>query len=796
MARILGSGLSRIKEGFSSMDERTLMLLEFDKILAMLSSHARTALGKELALSLKPLMDVEAVKKKLGETTLVRRWLERYGSPPLSAIRDVRTKLSSARSGAALEPGELLAIAGTLLAAFEVKVELESKSELPEVLANLSMRIHDMKWLITRIRKCIDEKGDVTDDASPRLRQVRARIRSLRESILSKLHTMISDPQIRAALQEPIVTIRSGRYCIPVKSSSRHAVKGVVHDKSSSELTLFVEPEEVVWLGNELRESQLDEEREVQRVLRSLTDDVVNSMGDIEDTLRAIAEIDLLFALAELSLTMKCVEPDVHSDGATVLIGARHPLLGDSAIPIDVHVGGDFDVLVITGPNMGGKTVTLKTIGLLTLMAQSGMHIPAKEGSRIRIFEKVFADIGEEQSIERSLSTFSSHILNIVAMIGQADSKSLILLDELGAGTDPDEGAALAKAILKKLQQSGATVVCTTHLGELKAFAHAQPRFMNASMQFDLQTLKPTYKVLMGIPGASYAFIIASRLGMPMDVIKEAEQMRASSMADLERALRKVEEERQRLSEELALVKRQRQELQELMKCYEEELHRLEGERNRILKEAREQALSIVERSENEVEAILKEMRKQVRESVVTERLRKRLVELKGELAPTAGDATKAAHMPKVGELVFMPKTRAHGVVVDVKGDAGRVLVDVDGVRMWIPLDEVQVGRSEVEGGQPIAAAAMMVRKMLSVPKELNIIGKTVEEALPLVDKFLDDAFLAGHEVVRIVHGKGSGRLRQAVHDLLKAHVHVESFEPAPPNEGGMGATIVKLKVV
>ncbi|MFA4029140.1 MAG: hypothetical protein GDYSWBUE_001814 [Candidatus Fervidibacterota bacterium] len=778
------------------MDEKVLSLLEFDKVVGMVCSHARTNFGRELIASLKPSTCFDEVKRRLGETTSVRRWLERNGIPPIGAVRDIRSELERASSGALLEPEELLAIAASLSAALDVKVELERHGELPEPLATLSGEISDLRWLIQRVRSCIDERGNVVDGASQRLRHVRERIRSLREAILGRLHALLAEPRMQHVIQEPIVTLRGGRYCIPIKSSHRHAIRGVVHDKSSSGLTLFIEPESIVELGNELRESQLDEEREVQRILRSLTDDVVASLHEIRRTMQAIAHIDMLFALAEFSRETKCVEPEVYPNGTTVLLGARHPLLGDAAVPIDVHVGGDFNVLVITGPNMGGKTVTLKTVGLLTLMAQSGMHIPAREGSRIRVFEKVFADIGEEQSIELSLSSFSSHVLNIVNMIKQADERTLLLIDELGAGTDPEEGAALAKAILMRLCETGAVVVCTTHLGEVKAFAQAHPKFMNASMQFDLQTLQPTYRLVMGSPGSSYALIIARRLGMPTDVVEEAERYRESKFAEWERALREVEIQRGKLEAELAALEGERKSLRSLIERYESELAKLNEERERVLRQAQEEALHIIKRASDEIEAILKEMRRQAKEGVVTEKLRRRLAELKREFTPKTHGRAKAVHLPNVGERVFVPKIRVYGTVIDVRESAEQVLIEADGMRFWVPMSEVQAAHGEQKSESGTFAAALRMRKMLSAPSKLNIIGKTVEEALPLVDKFLDDAFLAGHKSVSIIHGKGQGKLRQAVHELLKKHVHVESFELAPPSEGGVGVTIVKLKAV
>ncbi|MFA4015559.1 MAG: hypothetical protein RUDDFDWM_000646 [Candidatus Fervidibacterota bacterium] len=776
------------------MDERTLKLLEFDKIVEMLQLHARTTFGRELVASLKPFTNFEEVKRKLKDTSDVRRWLEKHGVPPIGSVRDVRAEIEKASSGIMLDTSELLKIASALSAAWEVKTQLERSNELPECLQRLSSQISDLRWLSESIRRAIDENGNVVDDASPRLRRIRASIRSTRDSLMRKLQSILSDKDIQAALQEPIVTVRNGRYCIPVKASRRQSVKGIVHDKSSSGLTLFVEPEEIVELGNQLRELQLDEEREVKHILRSLTDAFINSIEEVKITLNAIAHIDCLFSLAEFSLSLKCVEPEVSPDGATKLLGARHPLLGERAVPIDVAIGGDFDVLVITGPNMGGKTVTLKTIGLLTLMAQAGMHIPAKEGSRIRVFEKVFADIGEEQSIEQNISTFSSHILNIIKMLKHADERTLVLIDEIGAGTDPEEGAALAKAILLKFHEMGAKVVCTTHIGELKAFSYTHQRFMNASMGFNMEKLQPTYKLIMGFPGRSYALTVASQLGMPSEVIEKAMQLRRSISVEWEEALKTLEAQKREMQKMMEEVEHERSNLQQLIQRYNMELEELREEKERILEQARKEATEMLNKVSEEAERILADMRRQTRESVVTERLRRRLHKLKQEIMPKTGDAIQPSELPKVGEKVFVPKAQVYGVVIKVKEETKEVLVEANGIRIWLPASDIQKVAEESTVEKTYLPSGLRLRKFASIPKEINIIGKTVDEALPMVDKFLDDAVLAGHEVVRIIHGKGTGKLRQAIHEFLSKHLHVESFGFAPLNEGGSGTTVVRLK--
>ncbi|HIE47869.1 TPA: endonuclease MutS2 [Candidatus Bipolaricaulota bacterium] len=779
---------------FNQMDERTLRLLELSKVLDMLTAHTSTQMGKELALMLKPSTDTSEVKLRQRATTAVRHWWDKYGMPPLSAVRDIRKEMERATTGDVLEPSELLAIASSLSAAMEVKDFLVDAGELPDCLAQHVNRINDHTELVRAIRRCLDEEGNVVDGATNKLQRIRHQLKVLRNRIVRKLQSMLSDTRIQQMLQEAIITIRNGRYCLPVRASHKHAFKGIVHDKSSSGMTFFVEPEEVVGLGNELRELQVDEEREVQRILRELSEHVTASSEAIGETLDAIAHIDLLFALARFGAALHATEPELNADGVIQLRRARHPLLGESAVPINVRMGDDFDVLIITGPNTGGKTVTLKTIGLLTLMAQCGMHVPAAEGSQICIFEKIFADIGDEQSIEQNLSTFSSHIVHIADMIPQADERTLILLDEIGAGTDPEEGASLAKALLLELHRRGAKVACTTHFGELKTFAYSEPRFENAAVLFDPDTLRPTYQLVIGTPGRSHAFVIAHRLGLPDEVIAQAHKMRERQAVEWEEALARVERKRQALERERMQLMRERRELEQLRGQYERELAELQNQREAIIAQARTEAQNLLQRVQREVEQILRTIRQQTRESVITERARQQLRALQQTVTPPSTHVQEERALPSVGATVYLPRVRVYGVVVDRKDKTGELLVEADGMRVWVSAAEVHEATPAHEERDVEVPASLRLRKMTHVPSELNIIGKTVDEALPLVDKFLDDAVLAGYARVCVIHGRGTGTLRQAVREFLKRHPHVASFHPAPAREGGNGATVVKLK--
>jgi len=788
------------------MDERTLRVLELDKILRALEERCVTELAKELARSLFPSVDVEEVRRRQRETSDARRRLERFGAPPLGGISDIRPILERAQQGLTLEPQELLTVARTLERATDLKLWM-LKVDLNDSLRLHAERICDHAKLIARIRWCIGDDGQVLDRASDELSSLRRRIKTVQQRMQQKLHDLLRDPSITKFLQEPYYTIRDGRYCLPVRAEFRQQVPGIVHDKSSSGMTLFIEPEPLVEMGNELRMLQADEEREVARILRDLTTDVVSELPSIAQTLDAVRRIDFAFAKGKLSQDLRAYEPELNTDGVIKLRRARHPLLHFQGfvVPIDFELGEKFDVLIITGPNTGGKTVTLKTVGLLTLMAQCGLHVPAAEGAKICLFRQIFADIGDEQSIEQSLSTFSSHMSHIAKMLARADDRTLVLLDELGAGTDPTEGAALAKAILLFLHRKGAKVVCTTHHSELKHFAFRQPRFENASVLFDPETLRPTYQLVIGIPGQSHAIDIARRLGVPTEVIREAKQQLPRDRRETEELITQLTEERQAAERMRSEWEQRLRELERREAELRERERKLREEEQRVLAEARRQAEALVKRVEGQAEELLKLLRKQLSSpqpflpSEVRQKIRQLWQQLPSPVQPPQdlGSQPAANLQFSVGSTVRIRDIGVVGKVVAVDNDGKEVQVDVGGMRVWVATAKLEpVAEAPPLTPTQAEVAAVRVKKMVSVPTELNLLGKRVDEALEAVEKFLDDALLAGHKVVRIVHGKGTGKLRQAVHDYLRSHPQVRAFELAPLHEGGDGVTIAYLETM
>lgn len=787
------------------MDERTLRALEFDKVLKALEERCTVELSKELVRSLLPSASVEEVRRRQKETSDAKRRLEKFGSPPLSGISDIRPILEKAKQGSTIEPNELLSVARTLERSAELKLWM-LKGDVDDSLRLQAERIGNHSKLIARIRWCIGEDGQVLDRASDELASLRRRINTVQKRMQQKLHDLLKDPALTKYLQEPYYTIRSGRYCLPVRAEFRQNVPGIVHDKSSSGLTLFVEPEPLVEMGNELRLLQADEEREVARILRELTTEVVSELPTIAQTLDAVRRIDFAFAKAKLSQDLRAHEPELNTEGVIRLRRARHPLLHFQGfvVPIDFELGTDFDVLIITGPNTGGKTVTLKTVGLLTLMAQAGLHIPAAEGSKVCVFQQVFADIGDEQSIEQSLSTFSSHMSHIAKMLVRSDDKTLVLLDELGAGTDPTEGAALAKAILLFLHKRGAKVVCTTHHSELKHFAFRQPRFENASVLFDPETLRPTYQLVIGIPGQSHAIDIARRLGVPSEVLREARRQLPKDRRETEELIAQLTEERQAAEQAKLEWERKLRELEQKEKELEERKRKLIEEEKRILNEAHRKAEALVKRLEGQAEELLKLLRKQVAApfSVLPTDVRQKIHQLRQQLQaqihpkPETDEQIAKPASFSVGDTVRIRDIGVFGKVSAIDNEGKEVQVDVGGMKIWVATTKLEPV-SEVPNLAPSQAevAVVRARKMMSTPTELNLLGRRVDEALDAVEKFLDNALLAGHKKVRIVHGKGTGKLRQAIHDYLRTHPQVYAFELAPPHEGGDGVTIAYLEV-
>jgi DNA mismatch repair protein MutS2 len=826
------------------METRTLRLLELDKVLARLEGQAASDLGRARITALKPSSRPEEARVRLAETTEARRFLDSGAQPIFGGVRDVSQLLQRAAIHAVLEAEELLQVAQLAHAAARLRELILGRS--PEEFPLLRARV---EWLVPQpaiekaILSAIDESsGELKDDASLRLLKARRNMRQAQNDVQDRLRRMLSDPNVQPALQDAFVTVRDGRYCLPVRADRRSQVPGIVHDRSNSGAALFVEPQAVVELNNRIRELMGEEREAILEILSNLSAKVGVVHEELKNLLEGAGDLDFGFAKARLSRAMNAIEALIDDDPKTqglCLLQARHPLI-ESPIANDIYIGAggwrleagensgvseeqmetefpsavspasslqppaSFDVLLITGPNTGGKTVVLKTLGLLALMSACGLHIPAKEGSRIAIPGAIYADIGDEQSIEQSLSTFSSHLKQIVHILRRAGSGDLVLLDEIGAGTDPDEGAALAKAVLRALARRGVRVMATTHYGELKQFALSAERFKNASVEFDAKTLRPTYRLRIGVPGASNALDIASRLGMPPELVQRARRYLGKARAEAETATQRLEETQRELEEQRLAAARERAEAERLRRDYEKRLAKLEARLNKEIEEAQREAAQTVRQAQDEANAILRELRSATsagRESKQTEDARRRLktmrerVEAEADKKPvravTPSEKQILDPFPENGATVLVRSLNREGTLLS-QPRQNKVEVRVGALKMQIQAHDIERtdGPKITVGG----VAAIRLSKAINVPEELNLIGKTTDEALPELEKYLDDAILAEAEEVRIVHGRGSGALRALVQRILKSTRAVREFHQAPPHLGGEGATIATLK--
>ncbi len=795
------------------MDEHTLRVLEFDKILARLARLASFSAGRELALALRPSPHREEVIRRQRITSEARRLLELQPRIGLGGVHDVRPQADKAARAGVLQPGELLDIASTLTAAGDLRTTVgRFRDDLP-LLGALTHDFEPLPELVAELNRSIDQRTEVTDAASPALGVIRREVRTAHNRLNDRLQQILASPTYREAIQEPLVTLRDGRYVIPVKADQRGKIRGVVHDTSASGATVFLEPLVVVELGNAWRELQLDEQREVERILRELSGLVGESADAIIDTVAALAEFDL--ALAKGRLADELDAPELPHEGddqpwivePTVplhLLNARHPLLTGEVVPITITVGDGNTVLLITGPNTGGKTVALKTAGLLSVMAQAGLPVPADAASRAPIFGSVHADIGDEQSIEQSLSTFSSHMTNIIRILRSARRESLVLLDELAAGTDPVEGSALARAILDRLLEVGCLTVATTHHGELKAFAHTTDGIQNASVEFDPETLMPTFHLTIGLPGRSNAIAIAERLGLPKKLLQAARDAVAPDQAQVDSLLSDIRRERDEAAAERLAQQRVREEAEESRARMEEHLA-----------EREEQLDATIEKTAAELEAEAKAVRERLEEaereakrekpSRAAERLAQgleRLKELEARRVPKPRRRKKpvpAGGPPpeqiQAGDLVWVRGYDRYGEAVAPPDDRGEVELHLGPLRATVQLEQVErVQRPKQKGGPATPPApTSTIPPPEPPPPELDLRGQTVDEALPQIDQYLDQAYRAAVPWVRIVHGKGTGTLRRQVRDFVRKHPLVLSYETGQREEGGEGVTVVHL---
>ena len=777
------------------MDRESLRRLDWPKIVARLTALTTSAMGREVAEALAPATEPEEIANRLADTSEAREFLEREPGLVVEAWHDVRTPVRRARSGAVLEPRELFAVAQTLQGMRRLRQNLAGRRAQYPRLAARAAGLVSLPELEQEIFRAVGPDGEVLDGASRELAEIRRELHRATEHLRLRLEEFVRRPAVVPLLQEPIVTIRHERYVVPVKQEHRARVPGLVHDQSASGATVFIEPLEVVELNNEVRRLQAAEREEVQRILTRLSARIGRRAGEILASLEVLGEMDFVLAKGRLSLEMRAEPPELVREAVVDLRRARHPLLTGQVVPIDIRVGDDFDVLVITGPNTGGKTVALKTVGLLVLMAQAGLHIPADGRSRVGVFRQVFADIGDEQSIEQSLSSFSSHITNLVGILAAAGPDSLVLLDELGAGTDPAQGAALGQAVLEELQRRRARTIATTHYAQLKEFAAAHPGVENASVEFDRETLRPTYRLVIGRPGQSSALTVAAGLGVPPEIVERARELLSPDERRLQTLLERAEAAAHAAARDREEAARLRAEALELKKKYEELSAALEARRRELLAEARNQAQALVREARHEATRIVEELRAAAARAAAREReaavqnLRAQLraldqrLEEAGEAAPPAPPEELAP-----GDRVYIPRYRREGEVVKVAGSQVQVLVGA--LKVDLPREELRrTGpATEASGGK-----VRLVSRPRDVETEVNLRGLTVDEALYRLEKYLDEACLAGLPRVHIIHGKGTGAVRQAVHRYLTEHPRVKNFRPGEHGEGGLGVTVVEL---
>jgi DNA mismatch repair protein MutS2 len=789
------------------MDERTLRVLEYPAIRELVAGQAGNPLGQELAAHMRPADNLAEVRLRQQQTTEARSLLDRAGAP-LAGVRDIRDHLRVVSIGGELIAQDLLEVAATLSASRRLRTLLTQPTLSAPELQVVARPLVAFRELEDAIGKCIDERSQIKDTASDKLREIRRKTRELHENLTRRLERMVHSTTYQKMLSEPVVTVRRGRFCLPVRSEFRGEFHGILHDTSSSGATFFMEPLAIVEQGNEMESLRHREEEEIQRILNQLSAGVGEKAAEIIAALKALGELDLIFARASLAETQKAIEPELNDSGALELYAARHPLLQCAVVPIDVRLGEDFVTLIITGPNTGGKTVTLKTVGLLALMAQSGLHLPVGSGSKIAVFPRIFADIGDEQSLQQNLSTFSSHMSQIVRVMQEADAHSLVLLDEIGAGTDPAEGSALAKAVLEELYRRGCRTVVTTHYGELKAFAYTQPGVENASVEFDPVTFKPTYHLRIGLPGSSNAFAIAANLGLGKEIIKSAKGQMGEGRVELDFALERVEEDQRTLAEEKRAASEDRLALQKSRQEYEALTRDLKHRREEILNAARAQARETLLKAKKQGENLLALLRQSGAELKAKEKARREASEAESLAAlelssleeearllqptrPPVAPASLGQPLPEVkrGQPVFVRSVRQRGEVLNPADENGQVEVQIGILRLSVPLAEL-----EAAAEAPVRNNFIFVSTPKNVPSEIHLRGMRVEEALEVLEHYLDEAIAAGLREVRVVHGKGTGAVRLAAQELLRKHPGVASLRAALPAEGGGGVTYAILK--
>jgi DNA mismatch repair protein MutS2 len=783
------------------MDNKSLEMLEFPRIREILAGYTSFSASRELAADLQPLYDYPAIARLLGQTAEARQLLELDRGFSIGNVLDVREKAGLAALEGILEPISLVEIQQTLAALHELRRYLKSISEDFPLLWEIAEGISELRQIEKDIGACLDPAGEVLDTATPALADIRRQLRDTRGQILEKLESIIRSPRGSRILQEDIITEREGRYVILVKMECRHDIKGIVHDISNTGATVFMEPTATVGLGNAIRELVIEERRETERILRILSAEVGAHSEDISRSIELAAELDLILAKARYARNIKAVEPAIVEPAAKKngtafikLVDARHPLLGEKAVPFSLELGRDFSIIVITGPNTGGKTVTLKTIGLLSLMAQAGMPIPASKDSHLPLFDGVFADIGDEQSIEQTLSTFSWHMGNVVRIIRGATGKSLVLLDELGTSTDPTEGSALARAVLRYFLTRGTLTVATTHYSDLKAFAHTTAGLENASLEFDAETLTPTYRLTVGIPGGSNAMATASRLGIPDEIIKDARGMLSEGSQELETLLANLMSEKKKIASLEKDLKKERDNFSRQNDELNTRLERIKNEEKQAIQEARDAVVREAAELHREIKRAAAALKKE-KSAASTEQARLTLAGVRERLDSaawqTGGSEEKAgdADIIKVGDTVRVKEAGLTATVISISEESGELEVQSGRTKMRLGLDSVTKTTAPREAS-PQAGTQPEVKR---VPLELDLRGKRADEVEAVLDTYLSDAARYGLAEARIIHGIGTGTVRSIVREFLAGHPLVKSFRTGERGEGGDGATIVRL---
>ena len=791
------------------MNQKTLYKLEFDKIVTLLEEQASSMRGRQLCRKIKPMTDLERINTFQEQTAAAFTRIIKKGRISLSDAFPVGESLKRLEIGGAIGSGELLRICKLLQTAARAKAygRHDTQEELADCLDAYFEQLEPLTPLTTEIERCIPAEDEISDEASSTLKSIRRSINSLNDKVHATLTNLVNG-SLRTYLQDPIITMRGDRYCVPVKAEYRSQVNGLIHDQSSTGSTLFIEPMAVVKLNNDLKELYAKEQEEIQVILARLSEDTAVYIEEIRTDYKILTDLDFIFARGALAMSMNASRPVLNTEGRIRIREGRHPLLDPKkVVPITVSLGEDFSLLIITGPNTGGKTVSLKTVGLFTLMGQAGLHIPAGDRSELAVFHQVYADIGDEQSIEQSLSTFSSHMTNIVSFLKDVDEKSLVLFDELGAGTDPTEGAALAIAILSHLHKRNIRTMATTHYSELKVYALSTPGVENACCEFDVESLKPTYRLLIGIPGKSNAFAISGKLGLPDYIIEDAKERLSEQDVSFEDLLTDLETSKRTIEKEQEAINAYKREIEALKVQAKQKQEKIEEQRDRIIKEANEKAGSILREAKELADETMKNFRKFGKENISAAEMEKERERLRQKIKETSSSSAlpvqkqKKAYKPgdfKLGESVKVLSMNLTGTVSSLPDSRGNLTVQMGILRSLVNISDLEI----IEETPSYSAGTkrgtskgrIKMSKSLSVRPEINLLGRTVDEAVSELDKYLDDALLSHLNTVRVVHGKGTGALRKGIHEYLRRQKHVKSYRLAEFGEGDAGVTIVELQ--